>query len=423
MSNYVEARRGPFGGDARDERARVTIAGNPAEGLERAAYYALLAFVALLPFSIAASQVLLTCSGVLWLALVVRGHERFEAPAMFWPLAAYAGATLVASLFSVDPPTSFLDCKQLLLFSIVPIAYRLLPGRRALTAMDVIITAGAISAVIGIVQFGILQFDSLGQRPRGLLGMYMTYSGQLMLVACTATARVLFRKDDRLWTALLMPALIAALAATLSRNAWVGACVGIGLLFLMRDFRLFAVVPVAAALFIAFAPAQISERVYSGFRTKELRHDSAGTEASVLSNRDRLAMIRSGLRIIKDDPLTGVGPDMVIKVYPYYRDPKAVQQLNSHLHNVPLQIAAERGLPALALWLWFIFMMLRHFVKNRNSAMPALNNAALASTVAMVAAGLFEYNFGDSEFLMLFLVLVTLAYAADRSTAATPPPA
>ena len=46
---------------------------------------------------------------------------------------------------------------------------------------------------------------------------------------------------------------------------------------------------------------------------------------------------------------------MVIKVYPYYRDPNAVQQLNSHLHNVPLQIAAERGLPALAVWLWFIY--------------------------------------------------------------------
>ena len=27
----------------------------------------------------------------------------------------------------------------------------------------------------------------------------------------------------------------------------------------------------------------------------------------------------------------------------------------------------------------------------------------------MLTAGLFEYNFGDSEFLMLFLVLVTLA--------------
>jgi hypothetical protein len=40
--------------------------------------------------------------------------------------------------------------------------------------------------------------------------------------------------------------------------------------------------------------------------------------------------------------------------------------------------------------------------------------AALAAMVAMLSAGLFEYNFGDSEFLMLFLVLITLPFAAER---------
>ena len=47
-----------------------------------------------------------------------------------------------------------------------------------------------------------------------------------------------------------------------------------------------------------------------------------------------------------------------------------------------------------------------------------LNNdtyVAPGAIAAMVAAGLFEYNFGDSEFLMLFLVLITLPYAADRA--------
>ena len=33
----------------------------------------------------------------------------------------------------------------------------------------------------------------------------------------------------------------------------------------------------------------------------------------------------------------------------------------------------------------------------------------------MLAAGLFEYNFGDSEFLMLFLILVTLPFAVRRA--------
>jgi hypothetical protein len=34
---------------------------------------------------------------------------------------------------------------------------------------------------------------------------------------------------------------------------------------------------------------------------------------------------------------------------------------------------------------------------------------------------MFEFNFGDSEFLMLFLVLVTLPYAAARVPAAGTP--
>jgi len=32
-------------------------------------------------------------------------------------------------------------------------------------------------------------------------------------------------------------------------------------------------------------------------------------------------------------------------------------------------------------------------------------------------AGLFEYNFGDSEFLMLFLGLITLPWAAQQPDA------
>jgi O-antigen ligase len=292
-----------------------------------------------------------------------------------------------------------------------------------LTVADVIITVGAISAVYGIVQFGILKFDHLGRRPQGWLGMYMTYSGQLMLVACAAAARILFGRQDRIWAALVMPALVVALAATLSRNAWVGACAGIGLVFLIRDFRLVALLPVAAAVVIALGPSQVTDRLYSTFQLTDQRQQSDTTQSSLRSNRDRLAMIRSGLRIVAKNPLTGVGPDMVPSVYPQYRDPLAVSQTAAHLHNVPVQIAAERGLPALALWLWFVFVLLRDLARRRTAAVPSISMAALACVVAMLTAGLFEYNFGDSEFLMLFLLLVTLPYAADRAAAVTPQPA
>ena len=44
--------------------------------------------------------------------------------------------------------------------------------------------------------------------------------------------------------------------------------------------------------------------------------------------------------------------------------------------------------------------------------------AGIAAVAAMLAAGLFEYNFGDSEVLMLFLIIVTLPAAAARTAAA-----
>ena len=109
-----------------------------------------------------------------------------------------------------------------------------------------IITVGAVSATWGIVQYLILNFDHLGRRPQGALGLYMTYSGLLMLVACAAVSRVMFAKHHRAWAALVLPALVLALVFTFTRSAWVGACVGIGLLFLLRDFRLLALLPVGA---------------------------------------------------------------------------------------------------------------------------------------------------------------------------------
>jgi putative inorganic carbon (hco3(-)) transporter len=374
----------------------------PAAPLERAACLALLAFAAALQVSIAAADIFLTIAVVLWIGLLVRKRERIEFPTMFWPLAAYGAVTLISSLFSIDPNVSLVDSKQLVLLVIVPLAYRLFRGPRARLAVDIIITVGAVSATWGIVQYLILNYDHLGRRPQGTLGLYMTYSGLLMLVTCAAVARVMFAQHHRAWAALVLPALILALGFTFTRSAWVGACVGVGILFLLRDFRLLGLLPIAFGMFLVLAPTNLTSRLYSTFSLKDP------------SNADRVAMMKSGWRIIKDDPLTGVGPDMIIQVYPHYRDKDAVNQLNPHLHNVPLQIAAERGIPALLVWAWFIVTLVRDFIRRRRSSFPSLSNAGLAVIGAMLAAGLFEYNFGDSEFLMLFLVLVTLPYAAER---------
>jgi O-antigen ligase len=386
---------------------RATTIGIPeapaAPGLDRLTTILMLGFVAAVQLSIAAAQILLTALLLCWVIGLVRDKSRPTAPTFFIALLAYGGITLISTVFSIAPLESFIDDRQLLLFLIVPAVYDLARGQRAAMATDVIITVGAAAAAYGIVQYGMLHFDSLGQRPRGTLGHYMTYSGTLMLVIGVAASRLVFGVRDRTWPALVMPALVVALSLTLTRSAWVGACVAVGVLFILKDLRLLGLLPVVAALLFAFAPDSVTNRMVSMF---DLRDPS---------NRDRLAMARTGTAMVRDFPLAGVGPAMIPKLYAQYRDPDAVQAMNPHLHNVPLQIAAERGLPALVIWIAFIvvltYSLFRLFRTEREPTMAA---AALAAIASMLSAGLFEYNFGDSEFLMLFLVLVTLPFAAAR---------
>jgi O-antigen ligase len=371
--------------------------------LETAGLAALIGMAGALQFSIAAAQILLGIALVCWLLLLIVRRERFEAPHFFWPLLAYAGVTLFSAVFSSDVRTSLVDCKQLVLFLVVPVAFRFVSRSRAPMLMTVILTCAAASAAYGIVQYGILHYDYLGHRPQGTLGHYMTYSGLLMLVIGIAIARVLFGRGERTWAALVIPALTVAVALTFSRSATVGVCAAVALLFSLKDFRLFAIAPVVAAFFFAFAPGQITQRFVSMFDTKDP------------TRRDRVAMLWEGERMIRAHPLTGVGPNMVERRYAEYRGPDAVNDVNPHLHNVPIQIAAERGLPALAIWLWFIVTLVRdawrRFKDGSDRFLPA---AALAATTAMLTAGLFEYNFGDSEFLMLFLIVVTLPFTPER---------
>jgi len=372
--------------------------------LDRLTFVLLLLFVAAVPVSIAVAEALFFVLLIAWVTTLVRDGTRPEAPTFFWPLVGYAGMTLVSSLFSLDRIESLIDSRQLLLFLVVPMVYDLARGPRTKTVADVIVTVGAIAAAAGIIQYTLLHFDSLRLRPHGTLGHYMTYAGTLMLVIGLAASRLIFSMRDWKWAALVMPALFVAVTVTLTRSAWVGVAVGVGLLFVLKDLRLTALIPVVVALLFALAPDSVTDRIMS---VSNLRDPSS---------RDRIAMLQTGAAMIKDHPLTGVGPNMVQRVYAQYRDPNSVQKINPHLHNVPLQIAAERGLPALAVWIAFVVTLaIGVFRLFRTSADRTLPAAALAAIGAMLAAGIFEYNFGDSEFLMLFLVIVTLPFAAVRA--------
>jgi O-antigen ligase len=91
-----------------------------------------------------------------------------------------------------------------------------------------------------------------------------------------------------------------------------------------------------------------------------------------------------------------------------------------HLHSTPLQIAFERGLPALFVWAAWLFVYARSLLRALRRKTPegwverGLLLGALGGLAGFVAGGLVHYNFGDSEVVMVFYFIMGLALAAVR---------
>jgi len=381
--------------------------------LEQVTFVLFTAGVALIQFDIRA-EVVLALAGIGWGMMAWRDKVVPKVPAFFIPLLFLAAATAVSAALSAEPLYSLARLKQFLLFLIVPATLRIATGTRASRVIDVVIALGSAAAIYGVIQYvaSTSAEELLRHRPHGSLSHYMTYSGVLMLVICATVARLLFREKEWLWPAVAIPALFVALGATLSRNVWIGTAVAITALLAMRRRVLLIALPLVIIVAAAIAPGSVRERAASIFDRQQA------------SNRDRVAMLKAGVAMIKDHPLFGVGMNMVPKVYLQYRTDDAVDsadatgpETRSHLHNVPMQIAAERGLIALAMWLWFVVVAARDLWRRlKQGTAPAVAAAGFAALIAMLVAGMFEHNFGDSEFLILLLVLLSLPFAAEEPT-------
>jgi O-antigen ligase len=134
--------------------------------------------------------------------------------------------------------------------------------------------------------------------------------------------------------------------------------------------------------------------------------------------------------MVEAHPVFGIGPEQIQPQFLAYLPADVAQPLPKgwygHLHNVYLQYAAERGLPALACMLWIIGKMARDF--REALKMPARSDTrfiwlgGLAVIAAVLVEGFFEYNLGDSEVLTMFLATTTCGYVALGCGEASPTP-
>jgi O-antigen ligase len=374
--------------------------------------YALAAGILFSLVSISLMEIFLGAALVFWLVLLVKEGARPAFPAFFWPLLVFAGLTLIASALSVNPAMSFVNSRKLLLYLIIPIVMTAAAAASARArTVQALLASGFISVAYSIVYF--VFKAQPGERIQGFMGHYMTQAGLLLLFLCAAMSFILFRRDRTRW--LWAAAFILAsfcLALTYTRSAWIGFVLALALLLLLFRPAALILVPVVVGLFAVAAPQPMKKRALSIFSV-----DNYG-------NKLRFEYVGAGLKIIRDFPLHGTGPDTVDMVF---QDPKyglsSEARRNVHLHSDIIQIAAERGMPALLAWLAFVgwaFASLVGLLKNRDPAVFPYAAAGTAALVAFFAAGLFEYNFGDSEVVVLFLYLITLPFAARTGAKAGP---
>ncbi len=135
----------------------------------------------------------------------------------------------------------------------------------------------------------------------------------------------------------------------------------------------------------------------------------------------RAQVARVGLSRLMVHPIFGHGMDAMQKHWTEWGFPGRIM---IHLHSTPLQIAFDRGLPALFFWLWimlaFWLVTTRAERATRDSSDTNRLGVLLGTTGALVgffASSLVNYNFGAGIVALAFwwLMGVVVVLARDNS--------
>jgi O-antigen ligase len=399
-----------------------------------------------MPLSIAVSETALWLAVVAWCVNWLRSELSLDGasvpdqragpagdllPLVGTPLMAFWGISVISALASRAPVESMWEVRDVFLFAAAPVTYLAYQHPRMRRLAVRVFGVGIVVAVliglagtISAVDAGVPDY-----RPDGTLGHYMTYAGVLML-AIPLLLTVGGRRGW-LWHRAIVIGALLMIGLTMTRSAWIGCIAGLACWVVTRfvtgeeardrsgarraltGYAVTLVVLVVIAAIVLLSLAGPEALLARGASIFSLENET---------NVDRLAMAATGLRIIRAHPWFGIGPGLMERVYPAWRVDWAVKEVNPHLHNDVLQIAAERGVLGLAAWLWLMaaicfgaWRVLRYAGAFGEGGPEA--RAALSALTAFLTMGLFEYNFSDSEVIMVLLFIATLPFAASTGIA------
>ena len=383
-----------------------------------------IACAGLVPVSIAASQILLG----LGIVLTLYFERKLSFPRIWIPLLLSFIWTLAADILCPDPWTGRAQLKKYFVWMLLPVLYGVFKGQleSARILLAIWIATSAASGALGLYQFAHkyqiarrsgqdFYIAYLGDRITGFESHWMTF-GALQLAVLSLTLAHLFFAAQRLprWVYASVGIFSAAILLGWTRSIWLAAVPS--LLYLVWCWRpkMTLAVPVLILAIFTVAPAQTRARLFS------LIHPHGDTD----SNSHRVVTFRTGLAMIEAHPWFGLGPEEIGRQFDAYVPLDIGRPLPTgyygHLHNIYVQYAAERGIPGLVLVLsvigsalWTCLSAIRKIGRRRSSELFLLHGT-VAVIIGILVGGLFEYNLGDSEVLMMFVSVLALGLAAAQ---------
>jgi len=277
-----------------------------------------------------------------------------------------------------------------------------------------------INYVTGNTLLGRAMWNKMYTNPNDLGAIALLMLGLALAIATVKAQEVWVRRS----AAALAAVTILIILLTQSRGVFIGLLIGFGLPLLARlRKRPTKMAPVLGALVVIalLVPATswhrlegittLSETVSApGKGSRPPATENRFDEMASISAAQRFEILKTGLAIFADHPITGVG----IGCYPEGNALYAPLLGARDAHNTYVNLAAEMGLPGLILWLALVGSVLLK-VRRRRAQLVADDRTIQTVWIERAAIGYLIAGFFGSYagLTMFYLFLGTLWAAAN----------
>jgi len=380
----------------------------------------LVLFVFWSPISITGAQVAVSFALLFWVVrMFVIKKFRLVRTSLNIPIAAFLVAVAIGVIWAVDFRHSLKGYMTLGWMSIFFLtANNVKDVTRFRKLIRLLISITTIAGAYGIFQH-LTRIDFFGNvkhlnqpiaRSIGFFNAPLTFGNYILLVLPVVIGLSSYSKKGRekrwLWLSGLI--IMTAIIFSYGQGVWLGLIGGLIFMAILRSkklvfFVLTGIIVCSTVLFI-LPSSKFSQRIME-------------TIKSTRPVGDRIYFLEGGLKIIRDYPITGVGWEGFRKVYPRYR-PVEARESGCNAHNNFLDVTVDSGLLGLGVFLWFLMTIykvgFRIFKKLEDGCFKGIAWGFLGSFTAFLIAGLSQYNFGDSEVVMLFYFLLGMVMVIPR---------